>query len=106
MPYSRSESLLCLYRFGSALPWCVLCVSDVLTAPTSELRSRFARRRRLHRSVPVAVRDGRCWSVLSALVIVCTLLVPVDGQAEEAKCEDLEKFTVGDDSKKFFQVGA
>jgi len=30
----------------------------------------------------------------------------VDGLAEDAKCEDLEKFVVGDDSKKFFQVGA
>ena len=25
---------------------------------------------------------------------------------EEAKCEDLEKVTVGDDPKKFFQVGS
>ena len=28
------------------------------------------------------------------------------GPAEEAKCEDLEKFAVSDDSEKFFQVGA
>ena len=28
------------------------------------------------------------------------------GIAEEAKCEDLEKFPIGDDSKKFFQVRA
>ena len=31
---------------------------------------------------------------------------PVDRPAEEAKCKDLEKFTVGDDSEKFFQVRA
>ena len=31
---------------------------------------------------------------------------PVDGLAEEAKCEDLEKIVVGDDPEKFFQVGA
>ena len=28
------------------------------------------------------------------------------GPAEEAKCEDLEKFPIGDDLEKFFQVGA
>ena len=28
------------------------------------------------------------------------------GPAKEAKCEDLEKFTVSGDPKKFFQVGA
>ena len=28
------------------------------------------------------------------------------GPAEEAKCEDLEKFSISDDSEKFFQVGA
>ena len=26
--------------------------------------------------------------------------------AEDAKCEDLEKFSIDDDSDKFFQVGA
>ena len=30
----------------------------------------------------------------------------MDGQAEDAECEDLEKFTVRDDPKKFFKVGA
>ena len=33
-------------------------------------------------------------------------MIPVDRQVKDAKCEDLEKFTVGDDPKKFFQVGA
>ena len=28
------------------------------------------------------------------------------GPVEEAKCEDLEKFVVGDDPEKFFQVRA
>ena len=28
------------------------------------------------------------------------------GPVEEAKCEDLEKFPIGDDPEKFFQVGA
>ena len=32
--------------------------------------------------------------------------MPVNGSAEEAKCEDLEKVFVGDDPKKFFQIGA
>ena len=32
--------------------------------------------------------------------------LPAKGSAEEAKCEDLEKFAVGDDLEKFFQVGA
>ena len=32
--------------------------------------------------------------------------MPVNGLAEEAKCEDLEKVFVGDDLKKFFQIGA
>ena len=32
--------------------------------------------------------------------------LPAKGSAEEAKCEDLEKFAVGDDPEKFFQVGA
>ncbi|XP_030924967.1 uncharacterized protein LOC115952001 [Quercus lobata] len=31
--------------------------------------------------------------------------LPVDGPAEDAKCENLEKFAVGNDPKKFFQVG-
>ena len=26
--------------------------------------------------------------------------------AEDAKCEDLEKFPIGDDPDKFFQVGS
>ena len=30
----------------------------------------------------------------------------MEGPAEEVKWEDLEKFVVSDDSKKFFQVGA
>ena len=30
--------------------------------------------------------------------------LPAKGPAEEAKCEDLEKFIIGDDPKKFFQV--
>jgi len=33
-------------------------------------------------------------------------VLPTDGPAEEAKCEDLEKVFVGDNSEKFFQVGA
>ena len=32
--------------------------------------------------------------------------LPVDGQAEETKCEDLEKFAIGNGLEKFFQVGA
>jgi len=32
--------------------------------------------------------------------------LPTRGPAEEAKREDLEKFPIGDDPKKFFQVGA
>ena len=35
-----------------------------------------------------------------------TLVLPVNGPAEKAKCEDLEKIIVGDDLEKFFQVGA
>ena len=31
---------------------------------------------------------------------------PPDTIAEEAKCEDLEKVIIGDDSEKFFLVGA
>ena len=32
--------------------------------------------------------------------------MPSHGPVEEPKCEDLEKFVIGDDPKKFFQVGA
>ena len=32
--------------------------------------------------------------------------MPINGPADEAKCEDLEKVVVGDDLEKFFQVGA
>ena len=32
--------------------------------------------------------------------------MPFNGLADEAKCEDLERVIVGDDPKKFFQVGA
>ena len=35
-----------------------------------------------------------------------SLELPARGPAEEAKCEDLEKFPIGDDLEKFFQVGA
>ena len=35
-----------------------------------------------------------------------TSVFPDNGSTEEAKCEDLEKVAVGDDPKKFFQVGA
>ena len=31
--------------------------------------------------------------------------MPSNGSTKEAKCEDLEKDSVGDDSKNFFQVG-
>ena len=31
---------------------------------------------------------------------------PASGSAVEAKCGDLERIVVGDDPKKFFQVGA
>ena len=30
----------------------------------------------------------------------------INEPAEEAKCEVLEKVVIGDDSKKFFQIGA
>ena len=30
----------------------------------------------------------------------------IDRPAEEAKCKDLVKITIGDDSDKFFQVGS
>ena len=33
-------------------------------------------------------------------------MLPFIGQADEAKCEDLEKVIIGDDLKKFFQIGA
>ena len=33
-------------------------------------------------------------------------MLPFNKPAGEAKCEDLEKVIVGDNSKKFFQVGA
>ena len=33
-------------------------------------------------------------------------MLPVDETAEGAKCEDLEKIVVDDDSEKFFQVEA
>ena len=33
-------------------------------------------------------------------------MLHVNGTTEETKCEDLEKFTVDDDPKNFFQVGA
>ena len=29
-------------------------------------------------------------------------VLPVNGPTEDAKCEDLEKFVVGDDPEKFF----
>ena len=32
--------------------------------------------------------------------------LPVEGQAKEAKCEDLEKFVLGVDLERFFQVGS
>ena len=35
-----------------------------------------------------------------------SLTSPVGGQAKDAKCEDLEKFAIGGDLEKFFQVGA
>ena len=66
-------SLFVSVRFGSTR--CVHCVFDVLTAPTSELRSHSHRRHWLCRSVPMAVREGRCQLVLSAPVIVCTPLL-------------------------------
>ena len=33
-------------------------------------------------------------------------MLPMDGTAKKAKCEDLEKIVVGDDPEKFFQVRA
>ena len=32
-------------------------------------------------------------------------MLPLGGPSEEAKCEDLEKIVISDDSEKFFQVG-
>ena len=32
-------------------------------------------------------------------------MLPSNGMVEEAKCEDLEKIVVGDNSEKYFQVG-
>ena len=33
-------------------------------------------------------------------------MLPVNGSAKEAKCEDLETVVVSDDLEKFFQIGA
>ena len=33
-------------------------------------------------------------------------VLPINGSAEKAKCEDLETVVVGDDLEKFYQVGA
>ena len=33
-------------------------------------------------------------------------VLPVNEPVDKAKCEDLEKVVVGDDSEKYFQVGA
>ena len=33
-------------------------------------------------------------------------MLSIDKLAEEAKCEDLVKVTIGDDPKKFFQIGS
>ena len=33
-------------------------------------------------------------------------MLSIDRPAEEAKCEDLVKITVGDDPEKFFQIGS
>ena len=73
---------LCLFvsvRFGSTRY--MLCVFDVLTASASELRLHSDRRHWLHRLVLMAVLEGRCWSVLSTPVMVCTLLIKTDAQA-------------------------
>ena len=34
------------------------------------------------------------------------LVLSIDKPIEEAKCEDLVKVTIGDDPKKFFQIGS
>ena len=33
-------------------------------------------------------------------------MLSIDKPADEAKCEDLVKVTIGDDPKKFFQIGS
>ena len=33
-------------------------------------------------------------------------MIPIGGISDEVKCEDLMKITIGDDPKKFFQVGS
>ena len=33
-------------------------------------------------------------------------MLSIDRPAKEAKCEDLVRITVGDDPKKFFQIGS
>ena len=33
-------------------------------------------------------------------------MLPIGGTSDEVKCEDLVKITIGDDPKKFFQVGS
>ena len=33
-------------------------------------------------------------------------MLSIDKPAEEAKCEDLVKVTIGDDPEKFFQIGS
>ena len=33
-------------------------------------------------------------------------MLPIGGTSNEVKCEDLVKITIGDDLKKFFQVGS
>ena len=33
-------------------------------------------------------------------------MLSVDGTANEAKCENLVKITIGDDPKKYFQIGS
>ena len=33
-------------------------------------------------------------------------MLSIDRTVEEAKCEDLVKITIGDDSEKFFQIGS
>ena len=33
-------------------------------------------------------------------------MLSIDGTSEKVECEDLVKITIGDDTKKFFQVGS
>ena len=33
-------------------------------------------------------------------------MLSIDGTSKEVECEDLVKITIGDDTKKFFQVGS